>query len=332
MTINHQTPGSMQLLVLLIPILLLGLSGAAPAVRAAPASEGPSLGVMVRDTPFSRLEALGLGHGVTVGAVVEGSPADQAGIARGDILVSLDGLPIYSSARLQWLVSQQSHGKTLSLRVHRAGSAAGEGSDVEVVLEPIAPAGGSPAAGDENGQAWLGVRMQPMTEALRTAYGVPQGQGVLITDVVADSPAAGAGLRAGDVITRIDRRAVRSTRDVRRGVDFFDPGETVPIVVIRNSEQKELPVTLGRIERALGGFRHDPLHPLARVRSPGLGRCRPVGGIGSTNPRLPRGDCHPRTGHQAARSCPRPRRGAASHSRARHWKGTGAGHRALAHR
>lgn len=261
MTINHPTPGSMRLLALLIPILLLGLSGAAPAVRAAPASEGPSLGVMVRDTPFSRLEALGLGHGVTVGAVVEGSPADQAGIARGDILVSLDGLPIYSSARLQWLVSQQSHGKTLSLRVHRAGSAAGEGSDVEVVLEPIAPAGGSPAAGDENGQAWLGVRMQPMTEALRTAYGVPQGQGVLITDVVADSPAAGAGLRAGDVITRIDRRAVRSTRDVRRGVDFFDPGETVPIVVIRNSEQKELPVTLGRIERALGGFRHDPLHP-----------------------------------------------------------------------
>lgn len=254
---NHRPARLALLLVLLLPALLLIL----PSALAVPPSQGPTLGVMVRDTPFSRLEELGLGHGVTVAAVVNGSPAEKAGIAPGDILVSLDGLPLYSSARLQWLVSQQKEGKTLSLRVHRKGSPAGEVTDLDVVLQPVtgAPEGSAPA-GEEDGQAWLGVRMQPMTEALRIAYGVPQGKGVLVTDVVAESPAAKAGLGAGDVIIRIDRRTIRSTRDVHRTIDFFDPGETVPIGIVRDSEQQELSATLGRVESALDGFYRRPYH------------------------------------------------------------------------
>lgn len=252
---NHRPARLVPLLVLLFTALLLVQSGA----KAVPISQGPTLGVVVRDTPFSRLEKLGLGHGVTVAAVVNGSPAKNAGIALGDILVSLDGLPIYSPARLQWLVSQQQQGQTLSLRVHHEGSPVGEGVDINVVLEPVAAAEeGSASADEENGQAWLGVRMQPMTEALRTAYGVPRGQGVLITDVIRDSPAAKAGLRAGDVITRIDRRTIRSTRDIYRTIDFFDPGETVEIAIVRDSEQRALSATLGTFEPAAGGFYHGP--------------------------------------------------------------------------
>ena len=244
------------LLVLLLPVLLM----IAPGVRAAPASStGPTIGVVVQDTPFSRLEQLGLGHGVTVAAVMRGSPVEKAGIAPGDILVSLDGLPIYSSARLHWLVSQQKEGKTLSLRVHREGSPPAEGTDIDVVLEPFTPTPVDRAsAGEENGRAWLGVRMQPMTEALRTAYGVPQGQGVLVTDVIRDSPAAKAGVRAGDVIVRIDRRNIRSTGDIYRAIDFFDPGESVEIAIVRDRDQRELSATLGTLEPAPGGFYRGP--------------------------------------------------------------------------
>ena len=88
MTKNHPTLGSMRLLTLLMPILLLGLSGAIAGVRAAPTSEGPSLGVMVRGTPFSQLEELGLGHGVTVGAVVDhlaGRALDLIGVDAGTV-------------------------------------------------------------------------------------------------------------------------------------------------------------------------------------------------------------------------------------------------------
>lgn len=254
---EHSPVWSASVLGLLLAALLLVL----PGVRAVSASKGPALGVMVRDTPFTRLDDLGLGHGVTVAAVAAGSPAEKAGIAPGDILVSLDGLPIYSAARLQWLVSQQKQGKTLSLRIHREGSPVAESADIDVTLEPATSAPrGTASGGEESGQAWLGVRMQPMTQGLRTAYGVPPDQGVLVTDVISDSPAARAGVRAGDVIIRIDRKTIRSTRDVHRTVDFFDPGETAQIGIVRDKEQRQLSATFGRFEPAASGIYHGPYH------------------------------------------------------------------------
>jgi membrane-associated protease RseP (regulator of RpoE activity) len=237
---------------------------------------GPALGVMVRDIPFERLDSLALGHGVEVAGVIDDSPASKAEIAPGDVLVTMGGLPLYSAERLKWLVSKQSAGQTVALSIHRRGAPPGELSDVSVTLAPDTTLREETAA---SGRAWLGIQMQPMTDALRAAQGVPDGEGVLVADVVEDSPAAQAGLAAGDVITRIDRRTIRNPRDVYRSVDFFDPGETVEIAVSRDGESRTLNVTLGETPAEAGaatdmfsfpGPWHLPWHPPGAGATPWL--------------------------------------------------------------
>lgn len=227
----------------ILTLILFALAATAPRAFAQDrAQDGPALGVMVRDIGFERLDALALGHGVEVAGVIDDSPASKAEIVPGDVLVSMGGLPLYSAERLKWLVSKQEAGKTVVLSIYRDGAAPGAISDVTVTLAPAATLREEIGA---NGRAWLGVQIQPMTDSLRVAQAVPAGQGVLVADVIKDSPAAQAGLAAGDVITRIDRRTIRNPRDVYRSVDFFDPGETVDVTVSHGGESRKLSVTLG---------------------------------------------------------------------------------------
>ncbi len=204
---------------------------------------------MVRDIPFERLDALALGYGVEVTGVIDDSPASKAEIAPGDVLVSMGGLPLYSAERLKWLVPKQMTGQTVALAIYRDGAPLGEISDVTVTLAPATTLREELGA---NGRAWLGIQIQPMTDSLRAAKGVPAGQGVLVADVLKDGPAAQAGLTAGDVITRIDRRMIRNPHDVYRSVDFFDPGETVEIALSRDGESRKLSVTLGETPAETG--------------------------------------------------------------------------------
>jgi C-terminal processing protease CtpA/Prc len=252
-------------------LLLFLLSVWVITASSAEQGEGPMLGVVVQDVPFQRLEDLGISYGVSVRSVVPASPAATAGIQPDDIVVALDGSPVYSAQRLQWLVSKRPAGEPITLRIQRGAKANGEQIDIEVTPAPAtAGAAGQPTA-VAAGWAWLGIQMQPLTEALRRRYGVPAGLGVLIADVEANSPAATAKLQAGDVLVRIDRRIVRSPLDVYRALNFFDPGETVELEVMHDAAPKTLEVTLGRREqeehwaplRHLYGF---PSHSWPRLR------------------------------------------------------------------
>jgi S1-C subfamily serine protease len=231
------------------------------------AAEGPRLGLGVQDIPSPRLELLGLSHGVAVHLVVPGSPADQAGVRPGDVLIDLGGAAVYSAERLQWLVSQQATDEPVTLRLRRGGEEAGEAIEVQIIprlpdMESPPPEAGGTGQPPSGGAPWLGIRMQPLTEALRDSYGVPEGQGVLIVDVETVSPAAEAGLRAGDVLTRIDRRQIRGPWDVYRALNFFNPGDRVELRVIRGDETQTLAATLGRSSQPGGvPFGHPFWHP-----------------------------------------------------------------------
>jgi S1-C subfamily serine protease len=235
------------------------LTGGAPAAPTA----GPTLGVVVGDLTFEQIDELGISLGVRVHAVVPESPAAEAGVESGDIIIALDGAPIYSPQRLQWILSKQPPGEPVVLSIRR-----GEGETAEVIelkavpTLPQAEEGIAQVPGTMDQRAWLGVRMQPMTSALEQQYAVPRGRGVLIADVGPQSPAARAGLLPGDVLVRIDRRTVRSLGDVYRALAFFDPGETVELEVVREGETTTLEATLGG-KAVRGGmpFYHPYGHP-----------------------------------------------------------------------
>jgi serine protease Do len=93
-------------------------------------------------------------------------------------------------------------------------------------------------------RGWLGVRIQPLTDSLARSFGVEHGSGVLLSDVVADGPAADAGLEAGDIVTAVSGRTVSGPSDLLNEIARSEPGSEVRIDVLREGRERSVKVTL----------------------------------------------------------------------------------------
>jgi serine protease Do len=96
---------------------------------------------------------------------------------------------------------------------------------------------------------WLGVRIRDLseseTEDLSVKQGVREAYGVLVADVLKDTPAEAAGLRAGDLIVSIDGRPIVETRGLQRLVGAVPPGREVKVVVAREGRRREVAIRVG---------------------------------------------------------------------------------------
>ena len=100
---------------------------------------------------------------------------------------------------------------------------------------------------------WLGVEERQLRPAEAKKLGLPEGQGNLVVGVVPNGPAAGAGIKAGDVITKVGTQAIKGTSELRSVVRSHNVGETLDITVIRNGKEMVLPVKIGAVPQNLGG-------------------------------------------------------------------------------
>ncbi|GAA0245423.1 hypothetical protein GCM10009539_33490 [Cryptosporangium japonicum] len=94
---------------------------------------------------------------------------------------------------------------------------------------------------------YLGVSLAQLTDAVRNALGVDAEKGAVVVRVVAGEPAAEAGIRTGDVITKIGAQDVADVEDVYAAVRAVNPGDRVDVVVQRGGDAVTVPVTVGRI-------------------------------------------------------------------------------------
>jgi serine protease Do len=94
-------------------------------------------------------------------------------------------------------------------------------------------------------RGWLGVSIQPLTPELAKGFGLKEPKGVLISDVVQDSPADKAGIAAGDIIVEFDRKRVETPQDLQKAVGLTAPGKSVPIKVWRDKGEKALEIRIG---------------------------------------------------------------------------------------
>jgi serine protease Do len=94
-------------------------------------------------------------------------------------------------------------------------------------------------------RGWLGVSMQPMDADMAAALGAAAATGVLVNSVEPNSPAATAGLRAGDVITALGDRRVATPRDLAAGVAETPAGQSVTLAVVRGGAATTLNVEIG---------------------------------------------------------------------------------------
>ncbi|MDA1185534.1 MAG: DegQ family serine endoprotease [Acidobacteria bacterium] len=96
-------------------------------------------------------------------------------------------------------------------------------------------------------RGWLGVSIQPVTDALADTFELDSTAGALVGDVEPDSPAAEAGLATGDVVVAVDDQPVQEVKDLRLLIASAGPDATVDLTVIRDGRERSLSVTLDEL-------------------------------------------------------------------------------------
>ena len=94
-------------------------------------------------------------------------------------------------------------------------------------------------------RGWLGVSIQPLTPELARSFGAKDAKGVLVSDVVPDSPAAKSGLRSGDILLEFEGKKMEGPSDLQRAVGLAQPNQDVKVKVWRDQGEKTLEVRIG---------------------------------------------------------------------------------------
>jgi len=171
------------------------------------------LGVAIQPVTEELAEAFGLKDksGALVGEVTTGSPADEAGIKPGDVIVELDNKKVSDSAELRLMVSQMTPGSETTATVVRDR----QQMKIKARVGSLTAAKNSQQPGALRDSPLAGLQLQDLDPRLRQRLGIPPNlPGPVIAGIEPDSPAARTGLRTGDVIFEINRRPVQSAREV----------------------------------------------------------------------------------------------------------------------
>lgn len=190
------------------------------------------LGVAIAAIAQADLDAMSIEYGVEIMEVRVGSVADDAGLKAGDVITYIDGRPAYSPQRLQHLVREASGASTIELIRN------GEPLQLQAEYASAGPA-------DTSAKAVLGVRIQDMTPDLKEAFGTSGEQGVLISQVISDSAARQAGLKAGDVVVAIGDDSITTVSDVHRTLGKYKPGDALSVSVLRDRLEESVQAVLG---------------------------------------------------------------------------------------
>jgi serine protease Do len=184
------------------------------------------LGVSIKDLDPEVASRLGLENhkGVLVAKVQEGSPAAKAGLKDGDVITALAGKPVNNSHDLQSLVASLPLNQAVSLTVLRDGER--KELNVTVAQQPNEFGLKSELAQQEpNAEKQsdeldnLGVEVAELTPELAKKLGYKEGtQGVVVTAVRPDSPAADAGLHRGMLLVKVDKKSVKDIAAVREAI------------------------------------------------------------------------------------------------------------------
>ncbi len=208
------------------------------------------LGVAIQEMTPSLQEDLNAGDhwGLVITEVMDDSPAERAGLREEDIILKYDGKPVTRFDELARLVRRTRpgtevtlvtlrDGKQMEIRV-KIGKRPRRGSNVFLWRGPgktIEIRGGHPR---------LGVRVHELDKYLASYFDVDAYEGVLVLEVMEDSPAEEAGIKAGDVILRIDDEKVHDADELCEILADYDEGDEVTLEIVRHGKRQRLTVTL----------------------------------------------------------------------------------------
>jgi serine protease Do len=218
------------------------------------------LGVSIEEVSAEKAKELKLAseRGVFIREVSEDSPAAKAGLKAGDVVAQFNGQRVEGTVQFRRMVRETPAGRTVQITVWRDGrsqnlsvqlGSAGDSAwggrgmrisppDIHVQIprfEAFAMVGRTPL---------LGIQADDISGQLGTYFGVPEGEGILVREVREDSPAGKAGLKAGDVIIKVDGDRVKTTSDLRAKLREKRESKTVAVGVIRKGAETSVNVEI----------------------------------------------------------------------------------------
>ncbi len=244
--------------------------------------DGSYLGIEPQEVTKDNFSKFGLSsvRGVAVEKVVENSPAAQAGLQAGDVIIKFDGEEITSVRKLSRLISEVAPDHQVKLTILRGGSEQeitatigkhemptvfnGNFKMPELMKMPkmtpmpqmpqvqIMPPNGKGEAfiwknDGENVYFFgtnrqIGVSVSSLTKQLGEYFGVAEGKGLLVSSVRENSPAAKAGLKAGDIIVEVDGKEVKGNADLIRAINEKKEGD-ISLTIVRDRNRQTIQVT-----------------------------------------------------------------------------------------
>ncbi|HVF29599.1 MAG TPA: PDZ domain-containing protein [Pyrinomonadaceae bacterium] len=264
--------------------------------------DGAYLGVQTAEVTKDNFAKFGLREvrGVAVEKVLEGSPAEKAGLQNGDVIVKFNNEEVTSTRKLTRLLGEVAPDHQVKLTVLRGGAE----------REIIATAGKRPMPKfEEGGFTWnmpapgqfppgdfprmdrmprmenfpqgapgepfafafgshrrIGANVTTLSKQLSEHFGVASG--VMIDEVLPDTPAAKAGLKAGDIIVEVDGKEVKSEMDLSRGIQGKKEGH-ITLTIVRDRNRQTVRVTPEEIKNDFNRMYQFPNGQSGFVGTPG---------------------------------------------------------------
>ncbi len=249
--------------------------------------DGSYLGIEPQEVTKDNFGKFGLSsvRGVAVEKVVENSPAAQAGLQTGDVIVKFEGEEITSVRKLSRLIAEVAPDHQVKLTILRSGSeqeitATMGKREMPTVFNgnfkmenmpklPEMPQMPQVQVMPPNGKGetflWkndgentfffganrqIGVSVSSLTKQLGEYFGAADGKGLLINNVRENSPAAKAGLKAGDIIIEVDGKEVNGNTDLIRSINEKKEGD-ITLTILRDRNRQTIQVTPEKLKGEL---------------------------------------------------------------------------------
>lgn len=251
-------------------------------------SDASYLGVQAKEISKENMAQYNLRkvRGVAIEKVSENSPAAQAGLQNGDVIVRFNGEEVSSVRKLTRLIGEVAPDHQARITISRGGNEREITATIGKRSLPKFEDGGIldkwyglpgipeypnrtlspnlenfPLDIDKNvfvlrggANRQIGVSITSLTKQLSEFFGIADGKGLLISEVRENSPAAKAGLKAGDVIVEIDDKQVGETAELLRGLSEKKEGD-VTLTVVRNKNRQTFRVTPETLKRGNNSFK-----------------------------------------------------------------------------
>ncbi len=207
------------------------------------AADKPYIGVYLENLSADQLKDLGIGNGVRVVSVVPDSPAENAGLAEGMVVLSIDRKAIKTEEQMKEIIDRHKPGDKVKMAVlideTKKNLTVKLGNRSEVI-----------SYNPEfflNWSKWLEMKVQELTPQLHGYFNVKNG--LLVTEVDVNGTADRAGVKAGDVIVAADGKKIHSGKDLRNILRRKTKGDAIRLELSRSG--KKLEVVVGVIPQTI---------------------------------------------------------------------------------